>query len=176
VLTIGLEEGYFRILLSSTDGCATWSFLELPFGNDTPLSDENDRGNVASEHDGGRLLEGPPLIAVWRQLAPWKGAWALLNELYAVQPVWVGDELVLQQPVPVRIDFLGVLQGAGGASFAVTSGDQTYFVYSTVAPRGTLTTPTYAETRRPRASSAASTIAWCSSRRTAGRAGAAPSG
>lgn len=147
VLTIRLEEGDFRnVLLSSTDGCATWSVLELPFGNDTPLSDENDRGNEASEHDGGRLLEGPPLIAVWRQLAPWKGAWALLNELYVVQPVWVGDELVLQQPVPIRIDFLGMIQSAGGASFAVTSGDQTYFVYSTVAPQGTHTTPTYAAT------------------------------
>jgi len=70
VLTIRLEEGDFRnVLLSSTDGCATWSVLELPFGNDTPLSGDHDRGNVASEHDGGRLLEGPPLIAVWRETA-----------------------------------------------------------------------------------------------------------
>ena len=48
VLTIRLEEGDFRnVLLSSTDGCATWSVVELPFGNDTPRSDEIDRGNMA---------------------------------------------------------------------------------------------------------------------------------
>jgi hypothetical protein len=147
VLTIRLEEGDFRnVLLSSTDGCATWAVLELPFGNDTPLVDQLDRGTMASEHDGGHLLQGPPLIALWRQTAPWKGAWASLNELYVVQPVWVAGQLVLQQPVLVRLDFLGMIQVAGGASFAVTSGDQTYFVYSTVVPRGTRATPTYAAT------------------------------
>lgn len=147
VLTIRLKEGDFRnVLLSSTDGCATWSVLELPFGNNTPLLDENDRGALASEHDSGRLLEGPPLIALWRQTAPWQSEWASLNELYVVQPAWFGDELMLRQPVPVRTDFLGMVQAAGGASFAVTSGDQTHFVYSTVAPPGTRTTPTYAAT------------------------------
>jgi hypothetical protein len=147
VLTIRLEEGDFRnVLLSSTDGCATWSVLELPFGDETPFLDEHNRGNLASEHSGWRLLEGPPLIAVWRQAAPWKGAWSAFNELYVVQPVWVENVLTLQRPVPVRIDFLGMIQSAGGASFAVTSGDQTYFAYSTVVPRGTRNTPTYAAT------------------------------
>ena len=147
VLTVRLEEGDFRnVLLSSTDSCATWSVLELPFGNDTPLLDDHDRGTMASEHDGGRLLEGPPLIALWRQTGPWTGAWASLNEFYVAQPVWVGDELVLRQPVRVRTDFLGMVQAAGGASFAVTSGDQTYFVFSTTVNRGTLATSTYAAT------------------------------
>ena len=148
VLTVRLEEGDFRnVLLASTDGCATWTVLELPFGNDTPLIDEHDRGSLASEHSsGGGPLEGPPLLALWRQTAPWQGEWASLNELYVAQPVWEGDELVLRQPVLVCTDFLGMIQGAGGASFAVTSGDQAYFVYSTVVPRGTLGTPTYAAT------------------------------
>ena len=146
VLTIRIDdEGTFRnVLLASADGCITWSVVELPFGNDTPLLDQTDRGNMTSEHDSGGLLQGPPLIAVWRQTAPWTGEWASLNEMYVVQPVWSGDKLELRPPVLVSRWALGMTQAAGGASFAVTSGDKTFFVYSTVVPRGTLLTPTYA--------------------------------
>ncbi len=148
VLTVLInDEGDFRnVLLASADGCRTWSVLELPFGNDTPLRDDLYRGNMTSEHDTGRLLQGPPLIAVWRQTAPWKGEWASLNEMYVVQPVWSGDRLGLRAPVFVSMQALGMTQAAGGASFAVTSGDKTFFVYSTVVPRGTRLTPTYAVT------------------------------
>ena len=38
------------------------------------------------------------------------------------------------------------MQCSGGASFAVTHGSRSYFVYSTVVPRGTGSTPTYAAT------------------------------
>jgi len=147
VLTIRLDDGAFRnVLLASVDGCGTWQVLELPFGDETPQIDEHDWGNVASEHDGGRLLEGPPLIAVWRQTGAWTGQWASRNQLYLVKPAWAGDALVLRQPVLVRSDYLGMLQCSGGTSFAVTSGDRTFFVYSTVVPLRTRTTPTYAAT------------------------------
>jgi hypothetical protein len=148
VLTVRInDEGDFRnVLLASSDGCDTWSVVELPFGNDTPLFDATDRGNVTSEHDSGRLLQGPPLIAVWRQTAPWTGEWASLNDLYVVQPVWSEGVLKLQEPVHVSTQALGMTQAAGGASFAVTSGDDTFIAYSTVAPRGALLTPTYAAT------------------------------
>ena len=148
VLTVRIDdEGTLRnVLLASADGCATWSVVELPFGNDTPLLDQVARGNVTAEHDAGDLLQGPPLIAVWRQTAPWKGEWASLNEMYVVQPVWSGDRLELQPPVLVSSRALGMTQAAGGASFAVTSGGKTFFVYSTVVPRGTLRSPTYAAT------------------------------
>ena len=148
VLTVRIDdEGTFRnVLLASADGCATWSVVELPFGNDTPLLDQEARGNMTAEHDAGDLLQGPPLIAVWRQTAPWKGEWASLNEMYVVQPVWSGDRLELQPPVLVSERALGMTLAAGGASFAVTSGDRTHFVYNTVTPLGTLRTPTYAAT------------------------------
>ena len=148
VMTIRLDDdgGFRNVLLASTDGCVTWSVLELPFGNDTPLINDHDWGNVASEHDTGRLLDGPPLIAVWRQTAPWKGQWASLNEMHVVEPVWSGDQLTLKTPVLVSDEALGMIQCSGGASFAVTSGDKSYFVYSTVVPRGTVMTPTYAVT------------------------------
>ena len=148
VLTVRInDEGDSRnVLLASTDGCDTWSVVELPFGNDSRLFDAMDRGNMAAEHDAGRLLEGPPLIAVWRRTAPWAGEWAALNQLYVVQPAWSEGRLRLRTPVLVSTRALGVLQAAGGASFAVTSGEKTFFVYSTVAPRGALLTPTYAAT------------------------------
>ena len=148
VLTVRVnDEGDFRnVLLASADGCDTWSVVELPFGNDTPLLDALDRGNMTSEHDTGRLLQGPPLVAVWRQTAPWKGEWASLNKMYVVQPVWSQDRLELQKPVLVSTRALGMTQAAGGASFAVTSGDKTFIVYSTVVPRDALRTPTYAAT------------------------------
>jgi hypothetical protein len=148
VLTIRLDDdgGFRNVLMASTDGCATWQVLELPFGDSTPLTDPHDWGNVTAEHDGGRPLEGPPLIAVWRQLGPWKGQWAALNQLRVIQPLWVGETLTLQQPVEVSSAALTLLQCSGGASFAVRSGDKTFFVYSTVVPRGTPATPTYAVT------------------------------
>ncbi len=148
VLTIRLDDdgGFRNVLLASLDRCATWQVLELPFGNDTPQLDPHDWGNVVAEHDSGRPLEGPPLIAVWRQLGPWKGEWSSLNELHVVKPRWVGDTLTLQRSVPVSSIALSLLQCSGGASFAVTSGAQTHFVYSTVVPRGTRSTPTYAAT------------------------------
>ena len=75
--------------------------LELPFGNDTPQSDPHDWGNVTAEHDAGRLLEGPPLVAVWRQLGPWNGPWASQNQLQVIKPYWAGNMLMLRTPVTV---------------------------------------------------------------------------
>ena len=148
VLTIRLDDdgGFRNVLMASTDGCASWQVLQLPFGDDTPLTDPHDWGNVTAEHDGGRPLEGPPLIAVWRQIGPWKGQWAALNHLQVIQPRWVGETLTLQPPVTVSSAALTLLQCSGGASFAVRSGDKTFFVYGTVVPRGSAATPTYAAT------------------------------
>ena len=148
VLTIRLDDdgGFRNVLLASTDGCVTWQVLELPFGDSTPLTDPHDWGNVTAEHDGGRPLQGPPLLAVWRQVGPWKGQWAALNELRVIQPLWVDDTLTLQPPVTVSSAALTLLQCSGGASFAVRSGGKTFFVYSTVVPRGSAATPTFAAT------------------------------
>jgi BNR repeat-containing family member len=148
VLTIRLDDdGQFRnVLMASTDGCQTWQVLELPFGNDTPQTDPHDWGNVTSEHDSGRLLEGPPLLAVWKQLGPWKGEWASLNQLQVIKPRWDGNMLTLQTPVTVSTLALPLLQCSGGASFAVSHSGKSYFVYSTVVPRKTGWTPTFAAT------------------------------
>ena len=148
VLTIRLDDdgGFRNVLMASVDGCQSWQVLELPFGDYTPQTDPHDWGNVTAEHDGGRLLEGPPLIAVWRQLGPWKGQWASLNQLQVIKPRWGGGTLTLQTPVTVTSLSLTLLQCSGGASFAATRDGKSYFVYSTVVPRGTGSTPTYAAT------------------------------
>ena len=103
VLTIRLDDdgGFRNVLMASADGMQTWQVLELPFGDSTPQTDPHDWGNVTSEHQGARPLEGPPLIAVWRQLAPWHGQWASLDELDVIKPYWSGGTLLLRPPVAV---------------------------------------------------------------------------
>jgi hypothetical protein len=145
VLTIRLEdEGEFRnVLMASTDNLQTWQVVELPFGEYSPLTDPHDWGNVTAEHQGAQPLEGPPLIAVWRQLGPWKGQWSSLNQLQVVKPYWSGEALRLRRPVTVSDIALPLLQCSGGASFAVTRGEASFFVFSTTVPRGAIATPTY---------------------------------
>ena len=145
VLTIRLDDdgGFRNVLMASADGMATWQVLELPFGDSTPQTDPHDWGNVTAEHQGATPLEGPPLIAVWRQRGPWKGQWASLNQLQVIKPYWNGGTLLLRPPVTVSDVALTLLQCSGGASFAVTRGDTSFLVYSTVVPRGTVATPTY---------------------------------
>jgi hypothetical protein len=145
VLTVRLDDdgGFRNVLMASADGLQTWQVVELPFGDSTPQTDPHDWGNVTAEHQGGRPLEGPPLVAAWRQLAPWKGQWASLNQLQVVKPYWSGQTLLLHSPVTVSDIALCLLQCSGGASFAVTHGETSFFVYATTVPRGTGATPTY---------------------------------
>ena len=145
VLTIRLDDdgGFRSVLMASTDGMQTWQVLELPFGDATPQTDPHDWGNVTSEHEGSHPLEGPPLIAVWKQLAPWRGEWSSLNRLDVIKPYWSGGTLLLHKPVHVSDVVLTLLQCSGGASFAVTHGDTSFFVYATCVAKGTPATPTY---------------------------------
>jgi hypothetical protein len=145
VVTIRLDDdgGFRNVLMASADGLQTWQVLELPFGNDTPLADPHDWGNVTSEHQGARPLEGPPLIAVWKQLAPWHGQWASLDELDVIKPYWSGGTLLLRQPVHVSDVAMTLLQCSGGTSFAVTRGDTSFFVYATCVPKRVKASPTY---------------------------------
>ena len=150
VLTIRLADGHLKnVLLYSTDACHTWGVVELPYGDAVSPPKPKNWGNVAMEHDSGRGLQGPPLLAVWRRTAPWKNPWASVNDLFLIQPRWTGAVLTLQRPVLVSRRFLGMIPCCGGASFAVTDGDRSFFVYSTVVPPGQrATTPTFAATYR----------------------------
>ena len=148
VLTIRLDDdgGFRNVLMASADGMQSWQVLELPFGDYTPQVDPHDWGNVTSEHQGARPLEGPPLIAVWRQLAPWRGQWASLDQLVVIKPYWSGGTLLLRQPAHVSDVALTLLQCSGGASFAVTHGDTSYFVYAACVPKRIKASPTYVAT------------------------------
>jgi len=147
VLTIRLADGCMKsVLLYSTDACHTWGVAELPYSDAILPPQPHNWGNVVMEHDSGRGLQGPPLLAVWRRTAPWQDPWASVNELFLIQPRWAGDVLTLQPPVLVSRRFLGMIPCCGGASFAVTDDDRSFFVYSTVVPIGHATTPTYAAT------------------------------
>ena len=144
VLTIRLDDdgGFRNVLMASADGMQTWQVLELPFGDDVPQTDPHDWGNVTCEHEGALPLEGPPLIAVWKQLGPWHGQWSSLDELDVIKPYWSGNTLLLRPPVHVSDVALTLLQCSGGASFAVTHGEASFFVYATCAPKGTRVTST----------------------------------
>lgn len=133
IATIRLEEGDFRnVMVYSADG-QTWRVVELPFGREQPYMDDANRGNVACEWSTGQdPIDGPPFIAVWREVGDWPGSHASRNQLYVTQPRWQGDEVVVPQPQLVTSDFLGMVQSVGGTSFARTIGDRTYFTWTQV--------------------------------------------
>ena len=145
VLTIRLEEGELRnVLLYSLDRCATWRVCELPFGDQQPRYDDANRGNVACEtFTGHNPLQGPPFIAVWREVSDWPGTWATRSELWVLQPTFDGDVLVLPPATLVTDRFLGMMQSAGGASFAATARGRTYFVWTQVTSLPGRGTPTW---------------------------------
>ncbi len=144
-LTIRLEEGELKnVLLYSLDRCVTWRVRELPFGDAQPVYDQHNFGNVACEYfTGHNLTDQPPFLALWRERSDWPGDWATRNELWVVQPYFDGDTLVVPQPTFVTDRFLGMVQCAGGGSFAATSGGRTFFVWAEVTDTPRNGTPTY---------------------------------
>jgi hypothetical protein len=145
LLTIRLENGHFRnVILYSLDLCASWRACTLPFGDSRPRCDGHDLGNMTCEtfvgHNG---IDGPPFVAVWREVGDWPGDWASRNELYVLQPFFEGDRLVIPPPTLVTRRFVGMVLSAGGASFAVTSEQSTYFVYVEVTSLASRSAPTF---------------------------------
>lgn len=145
VLTIRLEEGEFRnVMLYSGDRGQTWGVVELPFGEEQPYMDNANRGNVACETLTGRnTIDGPPFVAVWREIGDWPGGYATQNELFVLQPRWEGEHVVVPKAVPVTSRFLGMIQSVGGTSFATTVDDKTFFTWTQVRDKRTGGTPTY---------------------------------
>lgn len=145
LLTIRLANGRFRnVLLYSLDLCSTWRSCTLPFGDPRPRCDGHDLGNMTLESFvGHNTISGPPVVAVWREVGDWPGDWASRNELYVLQPFFEGVRLMIPAPTLVSRRFLGMVQSAGGASFAVTSGRSTDFVYTEVTAPANAGSPTY---------------------------------
>ena len=118
--------------------------LKLPFTPPRRSPDGRNDGTCASEHLAGfNLRSEPPLIAVWRPVGDWPGYRACRMALYVVQPRFEGDRLVLPDPVPVTDRALGLIQAAGGASFAATVGTTTYIVWAEVAAVDAPGSPVY---------------------------------
>jgi hypothetical protein len=166
VLTIRLQEGDVRnVLLASQDRCATWSVHELPYGEQRPRYEDHDLGNVAMEvFTGHNRLEGPPLLAVWRELADWPGTWAIRCELSVIQPSWDGATLVVPPPTTVTRNALGMMQSAGGASFAASTGDTSYIVWTEVTKTARRGSPTFVGVYDRRARTVTSRTQVCVSR------------
>jgi tRNA(Arg) A34 adenosine deaminase TadA len=145
VVTIRLAEGEFRnVLLYSQDRGISWGVALLPFGASQPYRDEANRGNVAIETPtGARTIDGPPFVAVWREIGDWPGSHASLNELYVVQPRWEDGAVVVPPAVFVSGRFIGMIQSAGATSFATSVGSKTYFTWAQVRDAPTKGTPTY---------------------------------
>jgi photosystem II stability/assembly factor-like uncharacterized protein len=135
-ITVRLRDGSTRgCLLVSWDHCRTWKVFKLP----SPT--------FALEHwVGHNDIDGPPFLAYWRQSAPPDVPGSQTNALYVTQPQLQGDQLVLPTPVKVTDRCLGLSRDSGGASFAVTKGGTTWFVWSEVAPKGKGGTPQYIAT------------------------------
>ena len=145
LLEVKVGDGSLRnLLLYSTDSGRSWRVLRLPFTPPRSSPDGRNDGTCASEHLAGFNLRGePPLIAVWRPVGDWPGYRACRMALYVVQPRFEGDRLVLPDPVPVTDRGLGLVQAAGGASFAATVGTTTYIVWAEVAPVGASGSPVF---------------------------------
>jgi hypothetical protein len=144
LLEIKLRGGTLRnVLLYSLDGGASWKTVTLPFARRAPR-DGRDDGTATIEHCSGRNAgEEPPLVAVWRRVSSWPGLRASRNRLYVIRPYFVGDELRLQTRTLVTTRHLGMIQAAGGASFAATSGSTSFIVWTEVAARKACGSPTF---------------------------------
>jgi hypothetical protein len=145
LIQVRIRDGNLRnLLLYSTDAGRSWRVLRLPFDPPRRSPDGRNDGTTASEHlTGWNLRPNPPLIAVWRPVGDWPGYRACRMALYVVQPRFEGDRLVLPEPVRVSDRALGLIQAAGGASFAATVGSTTYITWAEVAPVSAPGSPVY---------------------------------
>jgi hypothetical protein len=135
LVQVRVGDGSLReLLLYSTDAGRSWRVLRLPFTPPRRSPDGRNDGNSATEHlTGWNLRPDPPLIAFWRPVGDWPGYRACRMALYVVQPEFDGESLVLPEPVQVTDRALGMIQAAGGASFAATVGSVTYITWAEVA-------------------------------------------
>ena len=119
-LTIRLADGSTRnVLMVSWDLCRTWKVFELPAGDFTV------------EHwVGHNEIDGPPFLAFSR-LAPQpdNGHGGSRYSLWVTKPRLDGERLVVPTPTHVTDTCLDLSRHSGGASFAVTHGDSTWFVW-----------------------------------------------
>lgn len=136
LLTIRLaDKSTKNVLLFSRDYCDTFKLHELP------------DGSFAHEHDVGHNdIQGPPFIAIMRHFADHPARWTSRNSLYVLQPKFEGDNLATPAPVLVTTDCFGMSQHSGGASFAVTKGNKTHFVWAEVTDEDVPGCPTFVAT------------------------------
>ena len=135
-VTIQVRDGSTRnALLVSWDHCRTWKVFKLPPGTFT-----------TERWVGHNELDGPPFLAIWRTSAPPDLPGSQTNTLYVTQPRLEGERLVLPPLIKVTDRCLGLSRDSGGASFAVTRGETTWFVWSEIAPSGRGGTPHYIAT------------------------------
>ena len=120
-LTIRLTDGSTRnVLMVSWDLCRTWRVFGLPDGDFTV------------EHwVGHNEIDGPPFLAYWRPApVPYAGHRGERFSLWVTKPYLEGERLTIPSPTHVTDDCLGLGKNSGGASFAVTHGDSTWFVWA----------------------------------------------
>ena len=145
LLEIRLRDGSLKnVLLYSLDGCESWRTVTLPIDGHRTFYNGLDVGTMTMEHFTGHNLSGdPPLIALWHPVSRWPGLRASRNRLYVVRPTFDGDRLVLPPATVVTDRHLGILQAAGGASFAATAGATSFIVWTEIAPASAARSPTY---------------------------------
>ncbi|NLE21430.1 MAG: hypothetical protein GX624_01415 [Actinobacteria bacterium] len=135
-ISVRLKDGTTRnALLVSWDHCRTWVVFKLPKGTFT-----------TERWVGHNELDGPPFLAFWRTSSPPDLPGSQTNTLWVTRPRLEDGRLVLPPLVKVTDRCLGLSRDSGGATFAVTRGDKTWFVWSETAPPGKGGTPQYVAT------------------------------
>ena len=132
-LIVRLDDGSTRnVLMVSWDRCRTWEVFELP------------AGQFAVEHwVGHNEIDGPPFLAYWRPYLPSAAYDIQRNSLWVTKPRLDGRTLIIPAATLVTNECLGLNRDSGGASFAVTQGEKTTFVWAEATPLGTSATPQY---------------------------------
>lgn len=136
IVKIRLKDGSSKnVLLCSRDYCDTFTVHELPYEF------------FAHEcYAGHNEITGPPFIAAWKHYKEHAARWTNHNSLYVIKPGFKDGKLIITKPVFVTNDFFGMAQHSGGASFAVTKGNKTHFVWAEVTDKDLPGAPTYIAT------------------------------
>jgi photosystem II stability/assembly factor-like uncharacterized protein len=136
-ITVRLADDSTRnVLMVSWDHCRSWKVFELPAGDFTV------------EHwVGHNQIDGPPFLAFWRpSQLPQDTHRSQRFSLWVTKPRLEGQQLVIPRPALVTDECLGLSKDSGGASFAVTHGALTWFVWSEATARGSAGVPTFVAT------------------------------
>ncbi|MBE3576465.1 MAG: BNR-4 repeat-containing protein [Limnochordales bacterium] len=136
LLTIKESDGrQHNILLYSTDYGDTFQVYELP------------PGEFAIEYwVGHNTLNRPPLIGLYQMRASHPAQYADYYNFFIIQPEKRDGKLVIREPILVTENALPPSRHSGEPSFAVSSGNRTFFTWAEITEEAVPGVPTFVAT------------------------------